>query len=80
MDETLESCSETCVVMACAGVAVTNGPTNATADTLAISRHFWLTERPVFRRSFMAAAPYPLTRRNFHYFGDPDESSLNLSP
>ncbi|PZO06530.1 MAG: hypothetical protein DCF28_01580 [Alphaproteobacteria bacterium] len=45
------------VICAAAGVATTIAPTRATADTLAISRHFWVAERPAFRANFMAAEP-----------------------
>ena len=41
------------VICAAAGVATTIAPTRATADTLAISRHFWVAESVDFRVSVM---------------------------
>jgi len=41
------------VICAAAGVATTIAPTRATADTLTISRHFWVAESVDFRVSVM---------------------------
>ena len=41
------------VICAAAGVATTMAPTRATAETLTISRHFWVAESVDFRVSVM---------------------------
>lgn len=41
------------VICAAAGVATTIAPTRATAETLTISRHFWVAESVDFRVSVM---------------------------
>lgn len=52
------------VICAAAGVATTIAPTRATADTLTISRHFWVAERVDFLVSVMATGASRMLSKN----------------